>query len=480
MSRRLVCVMFGLLVVAVFAFAVDDRPEIDNVLKAQDRLFKVISEIQDEYVDSDKSEIDDLIDGAIKGMLMTLDPHSTYFPADQYRIFRETTSGHFGGLGIQIAVENGWLTVVAPLDNTPASRAGLRTGDKIVKIDGKSTRNKTVEDAVLVLRGQPGTDVTLTVYRQTGGKVDKSNVTLTREDIAVSAVSGSSVAGATGEEGGARMIADDIGFVRLAEFSSNSAEQLDRAVRHLQQKGMKALVLDLRMNSGGLLDQAVKICSLFLEPGQECVSVIPRVKSQKQVHRADNPRPYRFPVAVLVNQGSASASEIVAGAIQDHHRGIIIGPRGVNTYGKGTVQTVKDLPGGDGLKLTTARYYTPSGDSIDGTGIVPDIGVDGASLEHWVQLYTQKRIGLLPPKVRNVSGSGSLLGDLLDDPEIEAATGEESGEVEAGDVFGIAAEATSATTVAAAPAYDIELAEAVKILRAQMILSERDPVTARR
>ncbi|MBE7557459.1 S41 family peptidase [bacterium] len=472
MSRRLVCVMFGLLALAVFTFAVDNAPQFDKEMKAHDRLVRVLDQIRRDYVDADKTDVDKLINGAIQGMLQTLDPHSTYFTADTYRRFREETSGQFGGLGISISVEGGWLTVMSTLDDTPAARAGLRTGDKIVKIDGKSTRNKTVEQAVMELRGDPGTDVVLTVYRQTNGVVEKTNVKLTRAIIHVNAVSGTSVATASGEsERGAILLRDDIGFIRLAEFSQDSASQLRGAINDLLQKGMKALVLDLRMNSGGLLDQAVKICSLFLPPGSPCVSVIPRDPAHKQTYSADYSQPYTMPLAVLVNHGSASASEIVAGAIQDHHRGVIVGPKGVNTYGKGTVQTVNDLPNGDGLKLTTARYYTPKGACIDKTGITPDIGVEGADLNHWVKLLTEKRIGLLPPPVRNVPGSASLMGDLIDDLPGSAS---EEGDIDVSDVFASATEVKGATTEA--PVYDIQLAAAVDFLRAQMFLAAGDPL----
>ncbi len=473
MSRRLVCVMFGLLVLAVFTFAVDGSPDIDKKLKAQERFWKVLDQVQSDYVDADKADVDKLITGAIQGMLGTLDPHSTYFTADSYRRFREETQGKFGGLGIKISVEQGWLTVMSTVDDTPAARAGLRTGDKIVKIDGKSTRNRTVEDAVMDLRGDPGTEVVLTVYRQNHGAVEKSKVKLTREIIHVNAVSNDSVASATGEsDTGALVVAGDIGFVRLAEFSQDSAAQLRNAVNGLLQKGVKALVLDLRMNSGGLLDQAVKICSLFLPPGTECVSVIPRDKGQKQSYSADYSQPFNMPLAILVNNGSASASEIVAGAIQDHHRGIIVGPRGVNTYGKGTVQTVIDLPNGDGLKLTTARYFTPKGTCIDKTGITPDIGVEGADLNHWVKLITEKRIGLLPPPVKNVAGSASLMGDLVDDAPAAAS---DEADIDASDVFTAVSDVKSATSEG--PVYDIQLDEAVKFLKAQMFLAAGDPVT---
>jgi carboxyl-terminal processing protease len=470
MNKRLIGVMTALLAITILAFAVDLEP-FDKELKARQRFFTVMTEIQNEYVDPEKTDPDALIDGAIKGMLMNLDPHSSYFTAEAYKRFQEDTKGKFGGLGIKINVEGGWLTVVAPMDDTPASRAGMRTGDKIVKIDGKTTRNKTVEDAVLKLRGEPGTKVTIEVYRRVSGKTEKETITLAREYITVNAISNDSIGSATNERKGALMVADDIGFVRLVEFTANSARQLEGAIDSLEKQGAHALVLDLRMNSGGLLDQAVRICDLFLDQNKVCVSVKPR--ENEVSYTAERPMVCTLPVAVLVNQGSASASEIVAGAIQDHHRGIIIGPKGFNTYGKGTVQTVRELSDGSGIKLTTAKYYTPSGRSITGLGIKPDIWVD-VDLQHWVTLYLQNQIGVLPPKVKGIPGSGTLLEEY-----IEHSDENPEDDIKGTDVFDDSTEVAS-TTGEAKKVYDLELAEAVKILKAQLILQSVDPIKSAR
>jgi len=319
---------------------------------------KVLHFVENNYVD-DKVKHKDLVYGAIKGMLETLDPHSSFLPPDVFKDMKIDTSGKFGGLGIEIGMKDNILTVIAPIDDTPAWRAGLKPNDRIVKINSESTKGMTLVEAVAKMRGKKGTDVTLAIYRD--GFEKFKDVTITRDIIKIQAVKS--------EE-----LEPEFGYVRLASFNENAASDMKKAIEKLQsKKKLRGLVLDLRTNPGGLLDQAVEVSSLFIDEGV-VVSTIGRNPDQKEVKYARKGNAYKdFPVAVLVNSSSASAAEIVAGALQDHHRAIIMGQP---TFGKGSVQTVVELGPELGLKLTIARYYTPSGRSIQEKGVHPDILLD--------------------------------------------------------------------------------------------------------
>lgn len=308
---------------------------------------EVLKHIRDEYVD--RVDLDKLITGAVRGMLNTLDPHSQYLTAKQYDDLMVSTHGAFGGLGIEIAIRNGWLTVVAPIEGTPAHRAGIRGGDRIVKIEGKSTRGITVSEAVQKLRGPKGTEVTITIQRE--GEPDLIDYTLVRDIIKIKSVPL------------AEIIEDGIGYIRAVTFSENTTREVYDALRKLEGQGMSKLIVDLRTNSGGLLTEAIGISELFVKPGQVIVSTRGRSPEQNRVYKASpRARGGDYPLVVLVDNQSASASEIVAGAIQDLDRGLVVG---LTTFGKGTVQSVIRLAGGGALKLTTARYYTPSGRNIN-------------------------------------------------------------------------------------------------------------------
>jgi len=315
----------------------------------------VLSVVQNSYVEEVSS--DNLIKGAINGMIQTLDPHSSYLTPEMLKQVEVETKGTFGGLGIEIGMKDGFLTVIAPIEDTPAARAGLQAGDRIVRIENESTKNMNVMDAVKRLRGEPGTKVTITVVRESSP--DAKSYTITRDIIKIKSVR-------------ARYIGDGIGYIRLAQFQQDSHAELERAVQgFLKEKGgLRGLVLDLRNNPGGLLDQAVKIADEFIDSGL-IVYTDGRVEAQKTKYAARKEGTYTgFPIVVLVNAGSASASEIVAGALQDHGRAIILGQR---TFGKASVQTILPLDDGSALRLTTARYYTPNGRSIQAKGIEPDI-----------------------------------------------------------------------------------------------------------
>jgi len=336
------------------------RHEVTAVEDSYERLkvfTEVLSLIQANYVDETKPR--DLIYGGIKGMLETLDPHSSFLPPDIFKEMQVETQGSFGGLGIEITVKDRQLTVVTPIEGTPADRAGLHPGDRIVKIDGNPTKDMTLIEAVKKLRGPKGTSVTLTILREESP--GPFELTLVREVIEVKSVR-------------AKDLGDGIAYIRIASFQERTGKDLLKAIEQFQKNGITALVLDLRNDPGGLLNQAVQVSDLFLDKGQLIVYTEGRIKNQdlrfSAEHGAQIPK---VPMVVLVNGGSASASEIVAGAMQDWKRALVLGTK---TFGKGSVQTVIPLSDGSGLRLTTAKYYTPKGRSIHGTGIVPDIVVE--------------------------------------------------------------------------------------------------------
>ncbi len=316
----------------------------------------VLGLIQKDYVEETKSK--DLIYGAIKGMLETLDPHSAFMPPNMYKEMQEETKGRFEGLGIEITIKDSILTVVSPIEGTPAYKAGILAGDQIIKIDGESTKNFTLMDSVKRLRGPRGTKVTISILRE--GFTKPKDFTLIREVIPVRSVRH-------------ELLEKNYGYIRLSQFQEKTDDEFEKAMKALEEESkgtLKGLILDLRNNPGGLLDQAVKVTDRFIESGL-IVSVEGRKEDQKMKFYAHpDGNLAHYPLVVLVNGGSASGAEIVAGAIQDQGRGIIVGTQ---TFGKGSVQTIIPLKDGSGLRLTTARYYTPNGRSIQAKGIVPDI-----------------------------------------------------------------------------------------------------------
>ncbi len=317
----------------------------------------VLGLLQKEYVEETKSK--DVIYGAIKGMLETLDPHSAFMPPNMYKEMQEETKGRFEGLGIEITMKEGVLTVVSPIEDTPAFKAGIQAGDQILKIDGELTKALTLMESVKRMRGPKGSKVTLTIMRE--GFPNPRDYALIRDVIPIRSVR-------------YEVLEKQYGYVRLSQFQEKTDSEFQKAIRALEEEtkgGLKGMILDLRNNPGGLLDQAVKVSDRFIESG-----VIVSIEGRREEHKMKfNAHPQednltRYPLVVLVNGGSASGAEIVAGAIQDHGRGIILGTQ---TFGKGSVQTIFSLKDGSGLRLTTARYYTPSGRSIQAKGILPDI-----------------------------------------------------------------------------------------------------------
>jgi len=337
-----------------------------------------------------------LVEGAIKGMLTTLDPHSGYLDPDFYQDLQVQTKGEFGGLGIEITIKDGLLIVVAPMEGSPAERAGIKSGDAIVKIEGKFTKEYSLVDAVKRLRGPKGSPITISVSRK--GHPDLIDVTLLRDNIQVRSVR-------------SRFLGDGFGYVRINQFMEKTFDDLKaglRAVRGEAKGDIRGLILDVRNNPGGLLAQAIKVSDMFLKEGV-IVYTDGRVDAQKQkffAHARDTEPGY--PIVVLVNGGSASASEIVAGALKDHGRALILGTQ---TFGKGSVQTITPLENGGALTLTTALYYTKSGNSIQAMGVKPDIEVVGPeeSLEEPPASPKQSlrvRESDLPGAINNPSGGG--------------------------------------------------------------------------
>ncbi len=318
----------------------------------------VLAIIQNQYVD--ETEPREVIYGAVRGMLRALDPHSSFMDPESYREMQVETSGSFGGLGIEITIRDDQLTVVAPIEGTPAWRAGIQPGDRIVKIEGLATKDMSLPDAVKRMRGPKGTKITITVARE--GLKEQIDVVLVREVIQVQSVR-------------AQELEPGIGYIRVRQFQERTAPDLVAAVEKFEKTGrLGGLIVDVRSNPGGLLSSAVEVSEEFLGDGKLIVYTEGRVRNQNMRFTAHAKRAItEVPLVVLVNQGSASASEIVAGAIQDHGRGVVIGQQ---TFGKGSVQTIIPLADGSGLRLTTARYFTPKGRSIHGKGITPDIVID--------------------------------------------------------------------------------------------------------
>ncbi len=335
------------------------------------KLFTTVMErVRSEYVDSGKLSYHDLVHAALKGMLSTLDPHSEFMDSSKYQDLKNDTSGEFGGVGIVVSMKSDSLTVVSPMEDTPGYKAGILSGDRIVKIDGRATDRLSLPDAVKMLRGEPGSEVNLTILRPSNGQV--KDYRLVRAAIKVDTVK---------DINGKREFPlgdHHIGYVRLTQFGERTAEELGDALKKLKDKGMKALVMDLRGNPGGLLDQAVEVCEKFLPRGELVVTTEGREGKQKSEYRARGGEKYgTLPVVILVNGGSASASEIVSGCLQDSTtkglcRVVILGEQ---TFGKGSVQSILQLQDGSALRLTTAKYFTPSHKVIHEKGITPDIVV---------------------------------------------------------------------------------------------------------
>lgn len=368
---------------------------------------EVMEHIKKNYVE----DVDDatLINNAIRGMVSSLDPHSAFFSSEELTKFTENTSGKFGGLGIEVQMQDGYVKVVAPIDDTPAQRAGMMAGDLIISLDGKQVKGMTLQDAVGIMRGDPQTDIVLTVVRE--GVAGPFDVTITRDIIKVKSVK-------------SRLLEPNMGYVRVSQFQQSTGAQMREAIDKLTAENnapLQGLVLDLRNNPGGVLGQSIAVADAFLNE-----KLVVYTQGRSENSRTDfNGYPgdvlNNAPLVVLVNSGSASASEIVAGALQDHKRGIIMG---TTTFGKGSVQTLEPLASGDGIKVTTALYYTPNGRSIQAKGIVPDVLVEP------LKLAKSQTPGFTLAKEADLTGRLDNGNDANEDDALEAKADKAANESE--------------------------------------------------
>jgi len=355
---------------------------------------EIFAKIKNDYVEPIEDKA--LLENAIRGMLAGLDPHSAYLVPDDYKELQAGTSGEFGGLGIEVGMEDGFVKVISPIDDTPAARAGVKAGDLVIRLDDTPVKGMALSDAVKIMRGKPGTDIVLTIVRE--GEDKPLNIKITRDVIRVTSVK-------------SRMLDPGYGYVRISQFQSRTGDNLREAIEKLQEETggpLNGLVLDLRNNPGGVLSAAVSVSDAFIKDGI-IVYTEGRLDDAKLKFNA---KPTDIlggaPIVVLVNGGSASASEIVAGALQDHQRAIIMGRK---TFGKGSVQTILPMDNGSALKLTTAKYYTPSGTSIQATGISPDIELENLKITDSEATVTSQ--------IKEANLARHLEGDSERDSEID-------------------------------------------------------------
>lgn len=409
-SLVLVIALLGLnfIIAARIYSAADAGAKKDDPYDQFKLMAQVMEQIRAHYVDGDKVSYQELTYSALRGMLGTLDPHSQFMEPEVYHDMQEETEGKFGGLGIVISMsKEGFLTVISPMEDTPGARAGLLPGDRIIKIDGKPTDKMTLQDAVRQLRGDPDTQVTITVFRPKAKDPNEKlkEHTITRAEIKVDSVKD------------AKILENGIGYIRVTQFNSPTADEFEAALDKLDGLGMDALVIDLRNNPGGLLDAAVRVASKFVPRGQLIVSTEGRDPRQIQRYYAvGGKKRLEIPVAVLINAGSASGSEIVAGALQDVKRAVLVGE---TSFGKGSVQSILKLSDGSAMRLTTAKYYTPSHKVIHEHGVEPDIMVP-VSEEDERKLMEQRAREALPAE-EETAETLSNKPERIDDVQLDRA-----------------------------------------------------------
>ncbi|MDD4954218.1 MAG: S41 family peptidase [Candidatus Omnitrophica bacterium] len=367
MRRKIGVILFsvlaGLFFVSLAVSGAADKKKKDDLYRQVGLFSDTLAIIEEEYVDEPAPK--DLIYGALKGMLSSLDPHSQFMDPDTYNELKVDTQGKFGGLGIEITIKDGLLTVVTPIEDTPAWRAGLKANDRIVKINDELTRDMELTDAVKKLRGKPKEAVNITILRESEKALLEFKIV--RDIIKIKDIKE------------AKILEDGVGYIRLVEFRENTQQEMNSVLEKLSKEGMNSLILDLRNNPGGLLDTAAMVAGKFIQKGKKIVYTKGRKSGQDLEFVSSESRPILdIPMVVLINEGSASGSEIVAGCLQDYKRAIIVG---VKSFGKGSVQTVIPLRDGSALRLTTAKYFTPLGNQIHGKGVIPDIAVEAGKIE---------------------------------------------------------------------------------------------------
>jgi carboxyl-terminal processing protease len=377
----------------------------DNAAANLELFNDAILKIRREYVDGKDLTYQQLVYSALKGAVSRLDPHSEFLDAESFRQLQDDTEGQFGGLGLVVALKGGYITVVSPMDDTPGFRAGILAGDRIIKVEGANVDKRSLSDVVKQLRGEPGSAVTITIERPSSGMV--KDYTLARAIIQMTMVK---------DINGKKefpLDANKIGYVHIAQFGDNTGNELQAALDKFQQQGMKGLILDLRWNPGGLLDQAVEVCQKFLPRGQLVVSTEGRHTLEKYFARGSGDELNGMPIVVLANLGSASAAEIVTGCLQDLHRAIVMGEK---TFGKGSVQTIFPLDDGSALKLTVAKYYTPSHKVIHEHGITPDCYVPVTDAEEAALLIKRS-----PGGVEALSDQNRAAVEAVQDEQLDRA-----------------------------------------------------------
>lgn len=463
-----------------------ERMSDEEIYEFAELFAEIFKRIKTEYVEEVDSQ--QLMEGAIHGMFMELDPHSSWLPPEDQEDLMKDTEGEYSGVGMHIALRpprpGGILTVISPMPGSPAKRAGVLAWDRIIEIDGETTENISLRDAVGKLTGPTGTDVTIKVWRE--GEIEPLDFTLTRATIKVDSVF-------------SKVMDDGIGYMRIAKFQEDTAEMVEKTLHEFNKAHVRGVIVDLRFNAGGLLIGAKEICDMFLPKGQLLVSTRGRDPESEVEYRAERDAICEQPLIVLVNRGSASASEIFAGAMKDTGRGIIIGPKDQTTYGKGSVQTVSTLfhsletddagnPRPSGLRLTTAKYYTPSGVSIHEKGIEPDIGVElppGHERDLSIHgLLGEPNQDEAQDKKAHAAENGeqpaATPGVETPEPESEQpAAVDEEGEPDPKDsghlIEMLEHSSTEEPAEEQAPFVDIQLEEAIKYLKAFLIFEERQP-----
>ena len=429
--RNLFICLLLILIGAQIVIGEAESPEIEALPLDELRTFtEIFAKIKSDYVEP----VDDkkLLENAVRGMLEGLDPHSTYLDGESYKDLREGTSGEFGGLGIEVGMENGFVKVISPIDDTPAHKAGIKAGDLIIKLDDKPVKGMSLNEAVDLMRGKPGDAITLTVIRENEEK--PLVFTIIRDIIKVKSVRFD-------------VLEPGFGYLRISSFQSHTVDSLRKAIDQMKQDNnnqLKGIILDLRNNPGGILNAAVGVTDMFINKGL-IVYTEGRIKDSKLKFNAKpNAKLPDVPLIVLVNAGSASASEIVAGALQDHGRGIIMGEK---TFGKGSVQTILPMNNNAALKLTTARYYTPNGRSIQASGVIPDIIIDKVKISKIEEAFDHR------------VKESDLRGHLANGREAPVTEGDEELEKEVSEV-----------EVLPLSSRDYELYEALNVLKGLVII----------
>lgn len=461
-----------MMLVALFALAqaaikANARTKTDKFLGFSAVMAEVYNIVETKYVE--EVDRDKLFQAAIHGMFLALDDHSQYLSADSYAQLNKETEGSFSGIGIHIGMRNGLLTVIAPIPGSPAARLGVMPWDRIIKVNGEDTKGIQLQDAVNKLTGIPGTTVDVTIYRP--GENRTIDLTIARANVKVNSVY-------------SQVIGDDIGYARVTKFANDASGDLKRALLGFHRSGAQGVILDLRFNTGGLLNEAIAVSDLFLKKGLDVVSTRGRQATQTKIYKSEHEPVTRLPVIVLVNNGSASASEIVAAALRDNDRGLLLGPKGQRTYGKWSVQTIEELrhslaydeegnPRASAMRLTTARYYGPKGETFQGDGIpfdeeleLPqtheqDLFMKGGLLGDPNMVEPDETIVDHFPTDEEVKNGGALLKSVLEDTASSATT---------------AADDTSTTTtveVDDGPVIDLLLEHATKMLRSHIQLGSR-------